>query len=312
MAKTTTKVSIVILTLNNKKLIEEELKLFNKLNTSGLDMEIVIVDNASGDGTKELLEQVKLKNIKIKVITNSKNEGFAIGNNQGLLYSMYRKPDYMLLLNDDMVFESNFLVDLVKFANKNTSFGIISPKIYFAKGHEFHKDRYTEKDKGNVIWYAGGSIDWDNIYTSHIGVDEVDRGQRDKTKVVDVASGAAVLIRKEVIDKIGLLDENLFLYWEDAEYSVRAKQNGIKVVYYPDVSLWHKVSIAAGGSGSSSNDYFLIRNRYYFAIKYAKSFRTKFAVFRDTIKLMFFGRDWQKTGARDGLIGRMGRGSWKK
>lgn len=312
MAKAKTKVSIVILTLNNYKLIEEELNLFKKLDTQGLIVDLVIIDNGSIDGTDKLLKTTKLNNIKLKVITNSRNLGFATGNNQGINYSLSNNPDYILLLNNDMVFEKDFLSKLVDFANKNKEYGIISPKIYFAKGHEFHKDRYKENEKGKVIWYAGASIDWDNIYTSHDRVDEVDNGLIEKLRQVDVASGACMLIRKEVVKKIGGLDEKLFLYWEDAEYSQRVIQNGFKVVYYPNVPLWHKVSVAAGGSGSPSNDYFLIRNRYYFALKYAKSLRTKFAVLRDTIKLMFFGRDWQKTGARDALIGLMGRGSWKK
>lgn len=312
MAKDKTKVSVVILTLNNCKLIEEELSLFKKLDTQGLIVDLVIIDNGSTDETSKLLKNTSFKNINFKVITNTKNLGFATGNNQGINYSLKSKPDYILLLNDDMVFETNFLNKLVNFANKNKEYSLISPKIYFAKGHEFHKGRYKENEKGKVIWYAGGTIDWDNIYTSHDGVDEVDKGQRNKLKETDVASGACLLIRREVIEKIGGLDDNLFLYWEDAEYTQRAKQNGFKAVYYPEVSLHHKVSIAAGGSGSPSNDYFLIRNRYYFSLKYAKSLRTKFAVFRDTIKLMFFGSTWQKIGARDGLLGLMGRGSWKK
>lgn len=312
MAKDKTKVAIVVLTLNNRRLIEEELGLFKKLSTSGLDVELVIVNNGSTDGSDEILRKSKFNNLKLKVITNSINQGFALGNNQGISYALNNNPDYILLMNDDMIFESSFLNKLIDFANKHSEYGIISPKIYFAKGHEFRKNRYKENEKGKVIWYAGGTIDWDNIYTSHDRVDEVDRNQKESVREVDVANGACMLIRSEVIRKIGSLDEKLFLYWEDAEFSIRAKKYRFKVVYYPDLYLWHKVSVAAGGSGSPSNDYFLIRNRYYFANKYAKSNRVKFAVFRDTIRLMLTGSPWQKIGARDALMGKMGRGSWKK
>lgn len=312
MAKDKTKVAIVILTLNNKKLLEEEFNLFKKLDKKKLDIELVVVDNASKDGTGQLLKETDLDGIKLKVITNTINQGFALGNNQGVKYALKNNPQYILLLNDDMVFDKNFLENLVDFANNNSKYEIISPKIYFAKGHEFHKDRYKENEKGKVIWYGGGSIDWDNIYTSHDRVDEVDLGGKESVKQVDVASGACMLVRSEVFKKLGGLDEKLFLYWEDAEFTQRARQNGFKAVYYPEVSLHHKVSSSAGGSGSPSNDYFLIRNRYYFSNKYAKSLRTKFAVFRDTVKLMFTGRNWQRLGAFDALIGKMGRGSWKK
>ncbi len=311
MAKDKTKVAIVILTLNNKKLLEEEFKLFKKLDKKKLDIELVVVDNASKDGTDLLLKKTDLDDIKLKVITNSINQGFALGNNQGIKYALKNNPQYILLLNDDMVFQKYFLKKLVDFANNNPKYEIISPKIYFAKGREFHRNRYKENEKGKVIWYTGGSIDWDNVYTSHDRVDEVDRGNKENVKEVDVASGACMLVRSEVFKRMRGLDEKLFLYWEDAEFTQRAKLNGFKAVYYPDVYLWHKVSSSAGGSGSPSNDYFLIRNRYYFANKYAKSLRTKFAVFRDTVKLMFTGRPWQRLGAFDALIGKMGRGSWK-
>lgn len=312
MAKDKTKVSIVILTLNNRELLEEEFKLFKKLDKKKLDIELVVVDNASKDGTDQLLKETDLDGIELKVITNKVNQGFALGNNQGIKYALKNNPQYILLLNDDMVFEKNFLEKLVDFANNNPKYGIISPKIYFAKGHEFHKDRYNENEKGKVIWYAGGSIDWDNIYTSHDRVDEVDQGDKENIKGVDVASGACMLVRSEVFKKLGGLDEKLFLYWEDTEFTQRAIRDEFKAVYNPNVYLWHKVSSSAGGSGSPSNDYFLIRNRYYFANKYAKSLRTKFAVFRDTVKLIFNGRPWQRLGALDALIGKMGRGSWKK
>lgn len=312
MAKDKTKVSIVILTLNNKKLLEEELNLFKKLDTNGLDIELIIVNNGSTDGTSELLQKTKINNLTLKVISNPVNEGFAKGNNQGIKYALINNPNYVLLLNDDMVFEKDFLKKIVGFANKNPKYCLISPKIYFAKGYEFHRDRYKESERGKVIWYAGGTIDWDNIYTSHDRVDEVDSGQNETVREVDVANGACMLVRTEVFKSVEGLDEKLFLYWEDAEFTQRAKLNNFNAVYYPDVYLWHKVSSAAGGSGSPSNDYFLVRNRYYFSNKYAKSLRTKFAVLRDTLKLMITGRSWQKLGAFDALIGRMERGSWKK
>lgn len=312
MVKNKTKVAVIILTLNNKKLLEEEFKQFENMSHKKIDIELVVINNGSTDGTRELLERTRFSDIKLHVITNTVNQGFAIGNNQGIKYAIRNSPDYILMLNDDMVFEKDFFEKLVDFANSNSDYKIVSPKIYFAKGHEFHRDRYKANEKGKVIWYAGGSIDWKNIYTAHDRVDEVDKSEKETARIVDVASGACMLIRTEILKKLKGLDEKLFLYWEDADFTQRARLNGFEAVYYPGAHLWHKVSVAAGGSGSPSNDYFLIRNRYYFAKIHAKSFRTKFAVFRDTVKLIFTGRNWQRLGAIDAIIGKMGRGSWKK
>lgn len=306
-----TKVAIVVLTINSLKMVKEELSNILHLDTKDLEVLCVVVDNGSTDGTEKELKNYTLNGIKYKYIQTGKNLGFAGGNNIGIKYALGNESDYILILNDDMILPNNLLTKLVGFLDNNPKVGIVSPKIYFAKGHEFYKSRYLNQELGKVIWYAGGKIDWDNIYTSHIGVNEVDIGQFNKNSESDLASGACMMIRRDVFEKVGYLDEDFYLYWEDADLSQRVKRAGFKIYYNPTTSVWHKVSSSAGGSGSKSNDYFLIRNRYYFAMKYAK-IRTKFAVLRDTVKLMLLGRDWQKLGAKDALIGKKGAGPWVK
>ncbi len=308
---TKTKVSIIILTIDNLQMVKDELSDISKLKTDGLDVTCVVVDNGSTHETEEYLKDYKIGGFKFKYLRTNKNLGFAGGNNEGIKDVLKNGADHVLVLNDDIIIPADSLIKLVSFMKKNPKVGIVSPKIYFAKGYEFHKNRYSKLELGKVIWYAGGIIDWDNIYTSHRGVDEVDSGQYDKATKTDLANGACMLVRSEVLKKIGLLDESLFLYWEDADFSKRAINSGFEVYYYPEVAVWHKVSASAGGSGSISNDYFLVRNRYYYAMRYA-SFRAKFAVLRDTIKLAVNGREWQKIGARDALLGKKGTGSWKK
>ncbi|EKD94554.1 MAG: hypothetical protein ACD_26C00034G0089 [uncultured bacterium] len=313
MAKNNTKdkVSIIVLAVNSLDLIKNELKEISKLDTKVIKAECIIVDNGSNDGLQEYIKDYKLPNMGFKYLKNTSNLGFAEGNNVGINYALNNGSKYILLLNNDMILSNDLLIKLAKFLNDNPKIGLVSPKIYFAKGYEFHKDRYHDKDLGNVIWYAGGNIDWNNIYTSHIGVDEIDSGQYDKIIKTEIANGACVLIRKEVFEKIGLLDRGLFLYWEDADFCQRALRNGFGIMYYPGTTVWHKVSSSAGGSGSISNDYFLIRNRLYFALRYA-GLRARFAVLRDTVKLAINGREWQKIGARDALLGKKGIGSWAK
>lgn len=304
------KVSLIILTTNAIALIKEQLRNVSQLDTGKLNVECIVADNGSWDGTEKAIKNYKLPNMEYKFIQNGKNLGFAGGNNVGIKDAIKREGNYVLLMNDDLILPRDLVVKMVNFMEKNKDVGVASPKMYFAKGYEFHKDRYMKSERGRVLWYAGGVIDRDNIYTSHRGVDEVDKGQYDKTKETDVANGACVIIRTEVFKKIGYLDDSLFLYWEDADFSERARRAGFKIFYYPKVSIWHKVSASTEGSGSPTNDYFLIRNRYYFAMRYS-SFRTKFAVFRDTIRIIFTGRSWQRIGALDAIIGRKGMGTWK-
>lgn len=309
MAKDKTKVAIVILVINSLVLIKSELQDLSNLETSGIQLECIIVDNGSTDGTDKFIKNYKLPNMSIKYIQTGSNLGFTGGNNVGIEYALENDFEYILLMNNDMIVPSDLLVKLVSFLKNKPNAGLVSPKIYFAKGYEFHGDRYKESEKGKVIWYAGGKIDWDNIYTSHIGVDDVDKGQFNKISKTEIANGACVLVRREVFEKNGLFDNGYFLYWEDADLSQRAIRSGFDCYYLPDAVIWHKVSVSAGGSGGFLNDYFLIRNRYFFALKYAK-FRTKVAVIRDTLKIMFSGRKWQKKGALDALLGKKGVGSW--
>jgi GT2 family glycosyltransferase len=304
-------VSIIILTTNALAMTKEQLADVARLSTDGIKCECVVVDNGSTDGTEEAIKNYRLPNMSYRFIQNVANLGFAGGNNVGIKDALKRAFDYIILMNNDLILSKDLVVRLVDFMKKNPSVGLASPKMYFAKGYEFHKDRYKESELGRVFWYAGGRVDWKNIYSSHRGVDEVDCGQYDKVSETDFANGACVIIRNKVLKKIGYLNDSLFLYWEDADFSQRAKRAGFRVVYFPKTSIWHKVSASTGGSGSPSNDYFLIRNRFYFALRYA-DLRAKFAVLRDTLRLAIRGREWQKKGAIDALLGIKGIGAWVK
>ena len=309
--KTRPKVCLLILTTNALAMTKEQLVDVAELETKGMDVECLVVDNGSHDGTEEAIKNYKLSNMDYKFIQSGANLGFAGGNNVGIKDALKRRFDYIDLLNNDLILPNDLVTKLVSYMEASPEVGLASPKMYFAKGYEFHKDRYKENEKGKVIWYAGGIVDKNNVYTTHRGVDEVDRGQYDKIEETDVANGATVIIRREVFEKVGLLDSSFFLYWEDADFSQRAKRAGFGVMYYPKTWMWHKVSASTGGSGSPTNDYFLTRNRFYYAMRYSP-LRTKFAVLRDTIRLILTGRTWQKWGAVDAILGRKGMGQWAK
>ncbi len=300
------KVCIIILSWNRKSDTIEILRSLSKSTTSGFILEIVVVDNASIDGTTEAI-----KNIfpKVKIITNKKNLGFAEGNNVGMQYGLKNNFDYIALLNNDTLVDKNLIQNIFLEHQKDPRVGAISPKIYFAKGFEFHQDRYKESEKGKVIWYAGGLIDWDNVYGSNRGVDEVDNEKFNKTEETDFATGCFVMYKRKALEETGLYDKRYFAYMEDTDHSQRMKKAGWKVLYCPDGIMWHKVS-QSSKIGGELNDYYFTRNRMLFGLEYA-SLRTKFALFRESVKLLLSGRKWQKIGIKDYYSSNFGKGSWK-
>ena len=310
------KVSIIILNWNRKKDTIECLESIEKLQISDFKLEIVVVDNASSDGSQKAVEQafkkIAKKNVSCKQIRNKANLGFAAGNNVGMKYALDSGADYLLVLNNDTEVNEDLIKKLLEVAKKRPKAGAISPKIYFAKGFEFHKKRYKKQDLGKVIWYAGGDMDWDNVYGSNYSVDEVDKvdkGQFEKTKETDFATGACMFLRSKALEEVGLFDEKYFMYLEDVELSQKLKKKDWEVLYTPKTKIWHKVA-QSSRIGSDSNDYYITRNRFLFGMRHT-TLRTQFALIRESIRFLLIGRKWQKIGTRDFYLGRFGKGSWK-
>ncbi|CAN5304381.1 glycosyltransferase family 2 protein [soil metagenome] len=303
------KIFIVVLNWNQPKLTIECIESLQKLKVlKNQEVKIIIVDNGSTDNSVEQFRKLHLSKFGLEIMETNSNLGFAAGNNFGIKYAQDKNADYVMILNNDTFVDSNLVTNLVNSAEKDKKIGMISPKIYFAKGFEFHK-KYTKNQLGKVIWYAGGKMDWKNILGSNRGVDEVDKKQYDKEIETDFATGACMFIRRETLKEIGLFNEKYFMYMEDVELSQRAKNKKWKVIYEPKGMLWHKVA-QSSGIGSELNDYFISRNRIMFGFKYA-NLRTKFALIRESLKLFIYGRHWQAVGVRDFYLRKFGKGSWE-
>jgi GT2 family glycosyltransferase len=248
----------------------------------GFERKVIVVENGSNNQEEEwkALQQLG-KYPDVEFIKNATNTGFTGGNNLGIRRSLEWGANYVLLLNADTKVSENFLVKLL---GAEVDFGLASPKIYFYPGYEFHKDRYQRKDLGKVIWYAGGTIDWGNVVGSGRHVDEVDKGQLEsEIEETDFATGCCMLIKREVIEKIGLLDQKLFFSWEDTDYSIRAKQAGFRIIYVPEAVIWHKNAGTSGGAGSLLQDYYQTRNRVIIAFRYA-SWKVKLLLLLTLVK----------------------------
>jgi len=213
-----------------------------------------------------------------------------------------------MILNNDTKIDPGLAQNLAKEFNSK-KVGMAVPKIYFYPGFEFHQDRYQKTDQGKVIWYAGGRIDFKNVLGVHDNVDEVDSGKFNKKKNVTFASGCCFLISRQILDKVGLFDDRYFLYLEDADLSQKVIRAGYKIVYQPKAKLWHKNAESTGGSGSGLQDYYFTRNQLIFGFRYAP-FRAKLALMRQALRLIVFGRKWQKRGVIDFFTHKLGRGSY--
>lgn len=299
------KVFISTVSFNNNPETISFLESLEKVNKKDIQLFVVVVDNASKD---EFKITNKFNNFKLKIIRSEENLGFSGGQNLGIKYSLENGADFVIILNNDTILDSDFLVPLIdSFKNK---VGIVSPKIYFTKGYEFHKDKYKNTDLGKIIWYAGGIMDYNNMTGRHRGVDEVDTGQYNSASSMDFATGCCMAVKREVFEEIGMLDEKYFLYYEDNDFSQRAKNAGFLIKFQPKSVVWHKNAQSTGGSGSTLQDYYITRNRLLFGLKFL-NFRQKAALIKESFKLLAKGRKWQRKGALDFYLRRFGRGSYK-
>ncbi|OGM22615.1 hypothetical protein A2961_03445 [Candidatus Woesebacteria bacterium RIFCSPLOWO2_01_FULL_39_21] len=306
-------VFIVILNWNRAQDTLDCLKSIKKLLITDFRLSIIVVDNASTDDSvrliKEFINLPRITNFRFELIVNNSNLGYAGGNNIGIKYALEREADYVMVLNNDTLLDSDLMNQFIKSSKNYPGAGILSPKIYFAKGFEFHKSRYKSEDLGKVVWYAGGEIDWDNVYATNFGVDEVDRGRFESDREIDFATGTCMFLSARAVKQVGMFDERYFMYLEDADLSQRMKRAGWKVLYTPGAKLWHKIA-QSSAVGSELNDYFITRNRLLFGMCYAP-LRAKVAIVRESVKFILKRREWYRKGAIDFYLRRFGKGSWQ-
>jgi len=244
----TPKISFIIVNWNGWKDTLECLDSIAKINYP--DYKVIVVDNGSIDESVQKLKDWLESNKSVmdyKLLINGYNAGFAGGNNVGVKYALEQKSDYILLLNNDTIVAPDFLDKLIETTESDEQYGIAGPKIYF------------ESDKTR-IWFGGGYFSWFGG-GRHLEYDTIDKNPDDrKTKEVDYMTGCCFLIRSEAIEKIGLMNENFFLYYEDTEWSLRAREQGYKIIYVPSSHIWHKVSRSTRPETNKKVFYYHLRN----------------------------------------------------
>ena len=241
------KVFVIIVNWNGR---DDTLECLESLkNNDYPNYEVVIIDNGSKD-------KFLISDSEVKIIYNRKNLGFSGGNNVGIKYALKNKADYVLLLNNDTIVSTDFLSKMVEVAENDNKIGIVGSKIYFPNSSK--------------IWFAGGKINWLYNKGTMKGFNEIDNGQYDQPEIqkTDYITGCCTLIKREVVEKIGLMPEEYFLYYEDTDWSLNAQKYGYKCVFVPKAIVYHKGS-KSSVQGSNSYIYYHIRNGLIMAQKYA-------------------------------------------
>jgi GT2 family glycosyltransferase len=219
-----TKIVTVVLTYNNYDDTRECLQSIAGLSYAS--NEVLVVDNGSRDDSIDKLER---EFPTVAFLHNGENLGYAGGNNKGIEYALARNADAVWLLNNDTTVDPEALTQLVKAASSLEDAGILGSMIYLY-------------DSPQVIHFAGGKLDKRRAAGRHIGGDKVSDYYFDTPLETDFITGASLLAKREMIEAVGMLDEAYFLYKEDLDWALRAREAGWHSYIVPGSMIRHKVN----------------------------------------------------------------------
>ena len=232
------KLSIITINYNGLK---DTCELIDSI-TFNDNLEVIVVDNASKEDEANIIKE---RFPQVKVICSSKNLGFAGGNNLGIKEA---RGEYIFLINNDTFFKEFNIVSLIKRFESSDRIGIVCPKIRFAWGD-------------NPIQFSGYTpLTNITVRNQAIGFGEEDNGQYDTAHPTPYAHGAAMLIRREALDKVGHMPECFFLYYEEIDWSMMFTRAGYEIWYDPTCTVYHKESQTTG-QNSPLRTYYITRNR---------------------------------------------------
>jgi GT2 family glycosyltransferase len=214
------------------------------------EFSLYLIDNASSDETLTLVADYR--DSRVNIIRNRDNVGVAEGNNLGIRAALKDGCGFVLLLNNDTVFDSHLLSRLLEGLRGHDA-DMVVPKIVF----------FDEPEK---IWSAGGYFSALRGCSKHFGFTQKDDGRFDQPRAVSYNPTCCMLIKRDVFDRVGLMDANYFVYFDDTDFCWRAYRAGVKLFYLPGARLMHKVSSLTGGTSSFTLRY-CVRNHVYYVLK---------------------------------------------
>jgi len=254
----TARISVIIVSFNGRPYLVDCFRSLEKQTMR--PEEIIIIDNCSTDGTGDYLKNLKLSSeIKLKIILNEKNLGFAKANNQGMKIALKGQADYIFLLNQDTKMEPNCLEELLKAAGKQEDLFALQPLILC----------WPEKNKvqtsGDRIHFLGFG------HLGNYGLSAFAEGyggstEGGKIREIPYASGAAMFLKRKTLEEVGFFDEDLFMYHEDMDLCLRARLLGKKILLAPAALVYHHYS----GKMTSFKWIWSERNRQLMLLKFYK------------------------------------------
>jgi GT2 family glycosyltransferase len=195
---------------------------------------VLVVDNGSTDGS---VDAIRSEFPDIRLLPLGENRRFAGGNNPGIRRALAEGADAVMLLNNDTQADPGLLEHLLRALDQDPHAGAAAPLIYFGA-------------PSRSIWYAGGRCVPALGLTAHRGLRERDEGRYRSVEETGYLTGCCLLARRELWEKVGLLDEGYFIYAEDADWSLRAREAGWRLLFVPTARLWHEVSASAGAASA--------------------------------------------------------------
>lgn len=236
--------SFVISIILNTNRREDTLECLRSLmHSSYSNHRAVVLDNHSTDGS---VGAIRAAFPEVEIVKLEQNYGYAGNNNVGIQYALEQGADWVFVLNEDTILAEDCLSRLVETGESNAQIGIVGPMVY-------------HHSAPNTIQTAGGRLGprWE---AWHLAEDEDDRGQYRDPHLVEWISGCGILVRRAVIEQVGMIDERYFYYWEETEWCLRAGRSGWQVVHVPQAKLWHK-GVQRNHQPKPSVTYYATRNR---------------------------------------------------
>jgi GT2 family glycosyltransferase len=183
----------------------------------------IVLDNNSTDGS---VQAIRAEFPRVEIVLLQENRGYAGNNNVGISTALARGADWVFVLNEDTVLAPDCLEEMVRAAERGSRTGVVGPMVY-------------HHDEPQVIQSAGGVLD-SRWRSRHRRQNETDGGEQTDPVAVDCVSGCAILVRRPLIEQVGMLDERFFYYWEETEWCLRGVRAGWAVLLVPRAKLWHK------------------------------------------------------------------------
>lgn len=264
------KIFVVVINWNKKDFTLECLGSLENAIRSKKNISVVLVDNNSSDGSQEVFKRIKYK-FKFFFIQNKKNLGWTGGNNVGIKFALKNNADCILLLANDSVIKKGSIELLANKLFSSKSLGIVGPKIY-------------EYDSKPLVIANAGNFYNSNFNLISLGSGKRDNGQYDLIEETDMVGGTAITIKKEVFKSIGFFDDRLFIYYEDADFCMRAKKAGFSFAFVQKAHVYHRGS-ATTIVGSPLHTYYNTRNRLIFLERYGST-RPRIAEFFSLCRIL--------------------------